>query len=73
MRGEGTDLDVEKLVLRLGVDHDVVSATFKRGYKKIGVFLVGDSGDLDDRSTSNNSRRLAAGRYGRRCGGDRMW
>jgi hypothetical protein len=46
-RGEGTDLDVEELVLWLVADGYGVASFFEGGEEGVGVFLMGDGGYLD--------------------------
>jgi hypothetical protein len=57
--GEGADLDVEELVLRLLADEDLVAALLQIGDEGVCVFAVGDGGDLDDDCGRRRRRRLS--------------
>ena len=54
--GEGADLDVEELVLRLLADDDVIAAQLEIGDEDVCVFAVGDGGDLDEKGCRGGGR-----------------
>ena len=59
--GEGAYLDVEELVLRLLPDGYVVAALLEGSDEDVGVFAVGDGGDLDDEKCCRRCPEGAAG------------
>ena len=57
-RGEGADLDVQQLVLRLVADADAVALFLQRGEQDVSHILAGDGGDLHHDGAGGGSCRL---------------